>query len=1445
MQKCAVQLHIIFIIFVKKGLQSAQVLIYIITQTYICVPHTGTRKEGESMIKVTMLATLLAGLAMGATVANNAHPQKDIHSERDTRIIVEVDRSLESLTKEGIKNVQNIVFNNIKSNITSNIRLISSFNVLNNAFAISINNEYVDAVKALPGVKSVTVDQIRFLAPQATYTDSGRTGEQSEEYGGSENASAITMNKGDDTNEGEGTVIAILDNEFYFRAAHDDEDTWMHETFTAFEDTFDDPVNVRFKSRPDISETHVYNVHVDDKSSNPYSWRGTIDSTELGKEGSLYLNSKVPFYFDYGGEREYYGGDYNEDFDVSSTISYHGSHVASIAAGNAANYKGIAPKAQLVCMKVFTNFKASKVDQALGFSNSSGAYDIPILHALEDCITLGVDGINMSLGSNLDDFDNDTITMKTLRKLSEAGILSAISAGNSGKSSYEFAGAYGNWTRDMIETGILSGYANNDKTMTIASGQPEKTFFASAFKYEGQNIAYSDQVVNSWGSSEYDEDEERRISDLVEGSVSKQLNWVYVGGFGTSTDYVGKDVSDKLAVVNRGSTSFADKYMVAKSKGAAGLIIINNDPTASDFNFRASFGDDKPTIPVAFVLFKDKQIFEKAGIGGTGVFTVMKDEVDVNPKQYTMSTFSSDGAKFDLDLKPEITAPGESIRGAVPPQKKEDKTEERMYKTYEFLSGTSMSAPNYAGAQSVVLSKKAAAVYANENPSEEDLANLLAYRKTVDMRLMSTARQMYDYNVCPENPDQDSEERVYSSPRLQGAGMANIGAAYATDVYLEGYDLQGNPIGKSKVALRNNSDINKGDVKLSFLAHNESNENRTYKASFTVQRPAIKMSNDVVTKDYNYRGEIDTLNSFSGLSYYVEQVDTSGHTSIVERHTTGDIKVGDVFKVTKEIEFYPTYEACEAGQIEKIAVGRYKCTAVEEVKHGQETWKYGTFEELEKSPYLSTQDALITTVKINTNIVVEPGDHSVTLDTYSLTNEVKEFISKNFEYGCYLEGFIQLKSQDGHVDLSMPWMGFYAGEGQSYESAPVVEPFAFDKNSSTIYPSDLVNDIGFSLVGKSNIDYGSTWATTYVEPGKSFDESSIQSNDESLSHLAKINNSYHLVGTDPDGNYYDNPKDNIYVGNAHSSNTMIIQQFVMRSVDDNYFTIKNKATGEIVLKDAMEDMLFGERYGRYPLYKSHVDENYLGSGYIAHRAFAVIPLYDSRTGVSFASGEYEITFNYLLAGTQTWVSNSYSFHIDSDDPSLGNITVNGDKVRIDVNEENLVSAYVGSNIYDVLSDEKGNYIELTKDEIYEEMNYNNFNEYYGSGRLYIELLDKAYGRTGAIIRFKEVGTDAEGFPTVDFSRYTIAEHYSFTLVNDFQDLGKRVVFVTYDSSEYTVSEISVDGYVRIKRSGGPVPSAGGCGGNIATTSVLLASLAGVLAVLIVITRKRKAEGGKE
>lgn len=1391
------------------------------------------------MIKVSLLATLFAGLAMGGSVAVNSSPKEP--EKRDTQIIVEVNRSLGSLTEEGVKNVQNSVYSTIKQYVTPNIKLISSYSVLNNAFAISVNSKYVESIKSLPGVKSVTVNKLHYFT-QSTSRTVSEDPDPEHDYGGKDNASAETMHLEEGTtNDGEGTVIAILDNEFYFRAPFKEGTSlnqgFKHETFTDF--TEEENVKVRWESRPDITKTHAY-LSTDDDGN--YRWKDTIDATPLGQEGSLYFSKKIPYYFDYGGDPNYYGADPDEDFDVSSLRDYHGSHVSSIAAGHSPYYKGIAPKAQLVCMKVFTNFKASKTDLALGFNNASGAYDIPLLNALEDCITLGVDGINMSLGSNLDDFDAESISMKTLNRLYNAGILSSISAGNAGKTSYGFAGGYGNWTKDMVETGILGGYANQADSMVIAAGQPARTFYASAFDMGGINVSYQDQVVNVGDSTDYDDDQEHRISDLIT-SESTTLGWVYIPNFGSGSDYAGKNVTGKIAVVNRGSIDFSTKVKTAKEKGAIGVVIINNDPTASDFNFRCSFGEYKPPIPVALVLFKDKAKFSE-NAEGQGFFNVIKNKVDVNPKANKISDFSSDGAAASLDLKPDITAPGDSIRGAVPPQSKEDKVI-RPYSTYEFLSGTSMSAPNYAGAQSVVLSKRAVEL-------KDDPVAYNEYRKTVDMRLMSTAIPMVDYDDCPEDghAGNDPINGYRTSPRLQGAGMANIGDAYNTSVYLEGLDLFGNPINKSKIALRNSSKINQGIVSLKFLAHNESNEDKTYSASFTVMRPAIKQSNEIVGRNYNDCHEIDSYANFPGRSYWERFTDSSGVTKIIEKHTSGIPQVGNVYHVTREIKYNDLDKDPVTGEdtlVERvIPIGRYCCTDIIDERIDPETgdtWVYAQYEVFESSSYQSTQDILIKT-SAPVTVTAKANDKTlITLPELSLTQDEKDKILEFYTYGTYLEGYITLTSQNGdNINLSMPWMGFFAGEGQDYHSAPLAEPFGFEKDSSTIYPSELVNDLGYSLLGKTNIDLGSTWVTTYVEPGKEFDYDKILSNDESLTHLAEVDSKFHLLGTDSEGKYYDNASNELYVGNPLSSNTMIIQQFMLRSVNDNYFTITNKASGKVVGRDVLKDMLFGERYGRFPLYKSHADSNYLGGGYISHRAYAQIALY-YEDGTPFEPGDYEITFNYQLAADNTWITKSYTLHVLSSEPSVSNVYVLPDGMRFYFNEKNIASIKVGKHVYDdemSEAEKKGNYIFLSYDRIKKELqeNLNPVNE---SGRLFIEVNNKAYGKTGILIRFRETVNG------IDFKTYTITEHNSFIFSNDFEDLGNEVIFYKVSGTQAKRIDVS-DGYLRIKRSNEfKTPEitvvSSGCGGNIAATSIILSALAGALAILIIVARK-KHKGGK-
>lgn len=86
----------------------------------------------------------------------------------------------------------------------------------------------------------------------------------------------------------------------------------------------------------------------------------------------LYINKKVPYAYDYA----------DKDSDVYPLSSNHGTHVAGVIGGEDDTITGVANDAQLVAMKVFSDI-------------TDGARTSWILSALEDCVKLKVDVINI------------------------------------------------------------------------------------------------------------------------------------------------------------------------------------------------------------------------------------------------------------------------------------------------------------------------------------------------------------------------------------------------------------------------------------------------------------------------------------------------------------------------------------------------------------------------------------------------------------------------------------------------------------------------------------------------------------------------------------------------------------------------------------------------------------------------------------------------------------------------------------------------------------------------------------------------------------------------------------------------------------------------------------------------------------------------------------------
>ena len=737
------------------------------------------------MKKLLFLGIAASALILGATPLIKSN--KVSTEERDATIIVKMNTNVENYSQKQLRSIQNSLLNEIATNVTSNYKVRTRYSNIFNGFVLEVPAAYVTQIRNLNRVDKVNYNIM--LAEEVKNND-GYNYVASESLSiDTRTASTSTMKKPEGTNDGKGTFVAILDSCFYIKEDAEGHQEYHH-VFAPLND--EDAV---------LSQADV-KARIDAKKE---SFHGLYDETH-----STYYNNKVVFYYDYAGDES---AGINPDYDVFSEGSDHGTHVASLAGGNAGDeFEGIAPKSQMALMKVFRIYMS-------GQSYVSGAPADAVLSALEDCLILGVDTLNMSLGTNLNDFDDAEIVQDVIRELDAKGTFVNVAAGNEGKGQYNSTiDEY--WSTDMVESNILSSYANNNGAMTIASSQADSLFYGSALTLDGENIQYSDQVVNyqsTTGPVTYDP--ERHIADLVDQYSKTDFDFVYLPGVGKEAEYTGIDATGKIVITNRGDITFREKVDTAVAKGAIAVGIINNE-AGNEFNMRMAFSSDDsenytPAVPVVFFLKKTKESFEST------TATQLKFLINTvlpNPQANTISDYSSDGMKYDLTIKPEISSPGQEIKGAVP----------GAVDKYEAMSGTSMATPNFTGGVALMI---------GEHLGDAN------YRATIKARLMSTAEPMKDYSGT-----------TYTSVRRQGAGLVNLDSALNSEVYLDGLDAQGNRLGKAKVEFFNNDNIKAGKINMKFAAINEGAEAVTYKATTYVLAPGTETPTDLNEKYSEFNG---------------------------------------------------------------------------------------------------------------------------------------------------------------------------------------------------------------------------------------------------------------------------------------------------------------------------------------------------------------------------------------------------------------------------------------------------------------------------------------------------------------------------------------------------------------------------------------------------------------
>ena len=466
----------------------------------------------------------------------------------------------------------------------------------------------------------------------------------------------------------------------------------------------------------------------------------------------VYINEKVPFGYDYA----------DNDPDVYSTHNNHGTHVSGVITGNDDTITGVAPNAQLVSMKIFSDVEDSAISSW-------------ILSALEDCVVLGVDVINMSLGTacGFSRESDEEIMNGIYQKIRDAGISMVVAASNSYSSAYgsEANGNLGLTTNP--DTGTVGSPSTYEGVMSVASISGTETPY----------ILYNDTIIYFNEANSGAAKELSFFDTLLGDSESKEVEFVLIPGVGRSADYTGLDVTGKVVLVRRGDSTFEEKAMIAEAKGAAGIIIYNN--VSGDI--KMNVGDAK--LAVCSISQDNGEMLAQAG---GGKLTISKQQTS-GP---FISDFSSWGPAPSLEIKPEITAHGGNILSSVTGG------------GYDRLSGTSMACPNLAGV--VVLLRQ----YVVENfPS---IANdNVQVSAMVNKLLMSTADIALNTNGLPY------------SVRKQGAGLADLYAALDTKAYITTYDSDGNAMDKTKLELGDDPDKT-GRYVLNFTVENFGDATLTY-----------------------------------------------------------------------------------------------------------------------------------------------------------------------------------------------------------------------------------------------------------------------------------------------------------------------------------------------------------------------------------------------------------------------------------------------------------------------------------------------------------------------------------------------------------------------------------------------------------------------------------------
>ena len=675
---------------------------------------------------------------------------------------------------------------------------------------------------------------------------------------------------------------------------------------------------------------------------------------------AYYINEKIPFAINY------VDSNYIVNHD-SDSMGDHGSHVAGIAvanrfipaAGNTyanalteVSMQGVAPDAQVIVMKVF--------------GSSGGAYESDYMVAIEDAILLNCDVVNLSLGSDKG-FVRNNEYQDILDSLADNDIIVAVAAGNSGAwADYAVNGSGLLYVED-VDYGMVATPSTATNTMSVASA--DNVGFTNYYIGLGEEMLLYTEATFSDGSA---------LPPLT--TVAGDVNYVLIDGMGTPEDVAaaveaigGTVPANTVFVCSRGVINFGAKATNAVDAGFIATIVYNNTEGALIMNMDG-YEYTAPAVSVSQAVGNKLREAAAAVTAADGTVICYQGTMYISDKvqsaittdQYVMSDFSSWGVPSNLEMKPEITAPGGdiySINGMDPSGT-----------AYQNNSGTSMASPQIAGMAALVMQ------YIEETGLDVKLG--ISSRKLASSLLMSTAVPMMNGST-------------YYSVMQQGAGLANVGHAIASKSYLwmDASANAGATDGKIKVELGDDPQRT-GAYSFSFTLNNFSTESQIYSiyGDFFTQ--------NVVTIDGITYADKATTGLNMGVSYGIE----GGYVSTSEKYSC-DLN-NDGVTDEKDAVIILDYVSGKISQISEAA----------DVSNSNGVTSYDAH-------------LLLASIGEG-YFLVPAGDAVTVTVSMSLTDSAKAHLDLTYPNGAYVEGYVfvePLITEEGEVTPvhSIPVLGFY------------------------------------------------------------------------------------------------------------------------------------------------------------------------------------------------------------------------------------------------------------------------------------------------------------------------------------------------------------------------------------------------------------------------------------